>query len=76
MSLEWARARLLQHCEELRRLCDAQAAARAQLRSMQRQNRRRAVVAALKPDLAQRVAPDVSETGKVLQFAQPGRRRP
>ena len=75
MSLEWPRARLLQHCEELRRLCEAQAAARARQLSEERQKRRRAAVIALPTQAAPRPAADASDTGTVLKFAQPGRRR-
>lgn len=59
MSLEWARARLLQHREALRRLRDAQAAARATLR----------------PNPLPRPPADLRESGIVLAFGPPGRRR-
>jgi hypothetical protein len=63
MSLEWARARLLQHCEELRKLCEVQA------------RRPSAAVMTLQPEAGPRPAPDVAATGKVLQFVPSGRRR-
>ena len=75
MSLEWARARLLQHCEALRKLCEAQAVARAQQLADERRQRRRAAVVALRAATAQRPVMEASETGTVLKFAQPGRRR-
>ncbi len=66
MSLEWVRARLLQHREALRKLCEAQAAERAAQRSIR-----------LKPftDPRQRPVTDARESGTVLKFEQPGRRR-
>lgn len=75
MSLEWARARLLQHCEALRKLCEAQAAARAQQLAAERQERRRAAVVTLRKDAVQRPVIDAGDTGTVLKFGQPGRRR-
>ena len=72
MSLEWARARLLQHCEALRKLCEAQAAARLQQLAAERQ---RAAVVPLRKGVAQRRVLDAGETGTVLKFGQPGRRR-
>jgi hypothetical protein len=75
MSLEWARARLLQHCEALRKLCEAQAATRAQQRPVTRPKRPSAALVTLRPYPAQRPLTDVARSGKVLQFAPPGRRR-
>jgi hypothetical protein len=63
MSLEWARARLLQHREALRKLCEAQAAARAA--------QRRNAVATLRPDPRQRPLADARDSGTVLKFGQP-----
>ncbi len=74
MSLEWARARLLQHAQELRKLCEAHAAARAQQEAAERTARRRAVVPLRKGPLP-RVAADSTGTATVLKFEQPGRRR-
>ena len=74
MSLEWARARLLQHAEALRKLCEAQAAARAQQLAAERAARRRSVVPLRKAPLPGAAA-DTTGTATVLKFAQPGRRR-
>ncbi len=75
MSLEWARARLAQHREALRKLCEAQAAARAQQLAAERQERRRATVVALRRAAVQCPVRDTRESGTVLKFGQPGRRR-
>jgi hypothetical protein len=75
MSLEWARARLLQHREEVRKLCEAQAAAQRVLRAVERQKRLRAAVVPLRPDPVLRPAAELAESGTVLPFAQPRRRR-
>ena len=74
MSLEWARARLLQHAEALRKLCEAQAAARAQQLVDERTARRQTVVPLRKAPLPRALA-DTTATATVLKFAQPGRRR-
>jgi hypothetical protein len=74
MSLEWARARLLQHCEELRKLCEAQAATRNWQLSVQRQKQRHAAVRVLRRQAVPCPEPDATKTGTVLEFAQPGRR--
>ena len=67
MSLEWARARLLQYREALRKLCEAQAAEQAA--------QRRNSGAALRPDPWQQPPTDARESATVLKFAQPARRR-
>ena len=63
MSLEWARARLLQHREALRKLCAAQVA------------QPRNTVTTLRPGPRQHPLTDARENGTVLKFGQPGRRR-
>ncbi|HEY2807842.1 MAG TPA: hypothetical protein VGI91_03525 [Steroidobacteraceae bacterium] len=72
MSLEWARARLLQHREALRKLCEAQASARAQQLTLRRQQQRHAELVDLKP---QRPARQAAEKATVLKFERPRRRR-
>jgi hypothetical protein len=71
MSLEWARARLLQHREALRRLCEAQ----AQQQAKKQQKRRDAEVIELRTDATCRPLNQITESGRVLKFEQPGRRR-
>ena len=67
MSLEWARARLLEHAEALRKRCEAQAQQLAV-------ERRRAAVVALRPRSLQGPVTQATETGTVLKF-EAGRRR-
>jgi hypothetical protein len=67
MSLEWARARLLQHREALRKLCEAQVTASvAQPRN---------IVTTLRPAPLQHPRTGARESGTVLKFGLPGRRR-
>jgi chromatin segregation and condensation protein Rec8/ScpA/Scc1 (kleisin family) len=75
MSLEWARARLLQHREALRKLCEAQAAGRARQPALERRQHRHAEVIDLQPDRQQRPLTQAAEKGMVLTFGQPRRRR-
>ncbi len=70
MSLEWARARLLEHAEALRKRCEAQ----AQQLAAERLRRRRAAVVALRPRSLQGPVTQATETGTVLKF-EAGRRR-
>lgn len=74
MSLEWARARLQQHLEALRKLCEAQATARPG-QPPPLSSRRRAAVTVLRVDPRARPPADAAETGTVLEFVPPGRRR-
>jgi hypothetical protein len=75
MSLEWARARLLQHREALRKLCAAQASGRhAQQRTLKREHLP-AEVTDLQPDRLRRPVSQAAEKGTVLKFGQPRRRR-
>jgi hypothetical protein len=67
MSLEWARARLLQHREALRKLCEVQAAERAAQRCH--------TVVTLRPEPLQHPLPDARESGTVLEFGQRGHPR-
>ncbi len=67
MSLEWARARLLQHTEALRKLCEVQAAGR--------QKRPPAPVVGLRPGRSERPARHDTEKGTLLLFERPQRRR-
>ncbi len=71
MSLEWARARLLQHREALRKLCEVQAAAREAEHAAQR----RSIAATLRLEPLQKKPVDTGERGTVLKFGPPGRRR-
>jgi hypothetical protein len=73
MSLEWARARLLQHGEALRKLCEAQVA--VQVKIVATPKRPCAPVTTLRPGTAPGAVTDPAATGTVLKFAQPRRRR-
>jgi hypothetical protein len=73
MSLEWARARLLQHAEALRKLCEAQVA--AQVKIVARPRKPRAPVTTLPPGTVPRAVTDMASSGTVLKFALPRRRR-
>jgi hypothetical protein len=75
MSLEWARARLAQHCEALRKLCEAQAAARALQLAAERAERPPATVVILRKAAVQHPVLGAGESGTVLEFGQPGRSR-
>jgi hypothetical protein len=73
MSLEWARARQLQHREALRKLCEAQT--RLQQPAPGRQQHRHAELVGLKPDRLQRAVSQAAEKATVLKFERPRRRR-
>ena len=67
MSLEWARARLLQYREALRKLCEAHVPVP--------EAQPRILVTTLRPGPLRHPLPQAHESGTVLKFAQPARRR-